>query len=53
MWRRMRHILRCLEREVSCFAAFRDSKLPAARLHEVLLFDGGGGEAFHATDDGF
>src|ERR1017187_2414993 len=27
--------------------------LPAAGLHEVLLLDGGGGEAFHAADDGF
>jgi hypothetical protein len=27
--------------------------LPAAGLHEVALFDGGGGEALHGTEDGF
>ena len=27
--------------------------LPAAGLHEVLLFDGGGGEALHGAGDGF
>src|SRR5271155_4148415 len=27
--------------------------LPAAGLHEVLFFDGCGGETFHRTDDGF
>src|ERR1700735_5012654 len=33
-------------------ASLNLKKLPAAGLHEVLLFDGCGGEAFHAADDG-
>jgi hypothetical protein len=27
--------------------------LPAAGLHELGLFNGGGGEAFHGAGDGF
>jgi hypothetical protein len=46
-------VLVSLSSEAKAAIVIRHGFLPAAGLHEVLLFDGRGGEAFHRAGDGF